>query len=389
MPVSVPTQTKPTSGEQIVDNRRPRFPAWIRRSTIAAVILFLAINALLLALSGPERNSKNLWNGTGSIEIAVKTFQKLQERPKVVLLGSSLMMYPFWALDKLKYPGQTPDIFNHRVSNQMADAYVASGQPRPVVYSFATFGQMISDAYLYVDQFLQGGKTPEYLVFGIAPRDFHDSDLPAPMSTYVFKYLVDIATFPRYAELYLPAFQDKADFVLGRICFFYGRRWHLQHQVDTAIDRAYARCGFKSENTVKPAVDNAGFMMWGGDDARWAGSKNEYKRRYKNIEGKDVPLQMGFLRKLVELCHQRNIKVIVINMPLTDINRELMPTGFYQDFSRQVAEITNRPGVKFVDLGSSPEFVHADFWDTSHLNHAGGAKLMKHVMPLVTGQQKF
>src|SRR5262249_26536995 len=156
--------------------------------------------------------------------------------------------------------------------------FEALGQPRPVVYSFATFGQMISDGYLYVDQFLKGDKSPQYLVFGIAPRDFHDSDLPAPMATYPFKYLVDITNFGRYAGLYLPEFQDKADFVIGRICYFYGHRWHLQHEVQRGVEKAYTGLGIKCDTAPKSVADGGGFMMWGREDVRWNSSRNEYKR---------------------------------------------------------------------------------------------------------------
>jgi hypothetical protein len=356
---------------------------WYQRSTLVAVLLFLVLNGCLLAFC-KERNSTNLWNGTGSIDIAVKTFKKLKERPRVVLLGSSLMMYPFWCLDKLKDPAHVSDIFNHRRSTQLEDIYQMMGQPRPVVYSFATFGQMISDGYLYVDQFLKGDRAPEYLVFGIAPRDFHDSDLPAPMATYPFKYLVDISNFPRYADLYLPSFQEKADFVVGKICYFYGHRWHLQKEANRAIVKGYEKVGIKCDTGPAPAKDAGGFMLWGREDVRWASSKNEYKRRYSNIDtSKDVPLQMGFLQKLLELCQQRHIKVIVINMPLSDINRAQMPAGFYEKFNHQLAQVTARDGVQLIDIGSAPEFVHSDYWDTSHLNHAGGHKLLKYVVPQI------
>lgn len=384
MPASLQTKAqKQETAESSprADNAKPGRSFWVR-SAVAALALFLLVNILLIARFGDNKPSHDLWNGTGSIEIATKDFQGIHERPHVVLLGSSLMMYPFWAVDEENSPAQTSDIFHHRRSLYMEQLLTQPGKPRPLVYSFAIFGQMVSDAYLYIEQFLKGDRAPDYIVFGIAPRDFHDSDLPAPMATYTFQKIVDMTNFAQYANLYLPSFQDKADFIAGRVCFFYGRRWHFQREVNRAIEKVYKFVGLNAPDTgPKRPTDAAGFMMWGREDVRWNASLHEYMRRYRNIQGKDVELQMNFLKSILDLCAQRHIKVVVVNMPLSDVNRNLMPPGFYDNFRARISAMTNRPDVHFVDLGASSEFVHEDFWDTTHLNQLGGAKLIWHILP--------
>lgn len=356
---------------------------WVKRVTFAALGLFLALNTVLWVKCGNDKVSHDMWSGVGSIDVAVDRYGKVAQKPRVVLLGSSLMMYPFWSVDKEADPS-IDDIFHHRQSLALASAITPAGQPKPLVFSFAIFGQMISDAYLYVDQFLKGDKTPEYVVFGIAPRDFHDSDLSAPMASYSFKRLVTLTNFFDYAGMYLPTFQEQADFVLGRSVFFYGRRWRLQKEVNHAFEKVYALFGIKSPVAEQPRTQ-AGFMLAAREDVRWDGSKNEYARRYRSIDSsKDVALQLAFLNRVLELCGKRNIKVILVNMPLTDINRGLLPAGFYDQFRKDLATAANRKGVQFVDLGSDPGFTHADFWDTSHLNNAGGHKLIARIKPLLT-----
>jgi hypothetical protein len=329
-----------------------------------------------------------MWGGTGSIDLAVGDYAKLPKRPAVVLLGSSLMMYPFWAMDREKH-AQIGDIFHHHESLVLEDALKSHGRNNTGVYSFAIFGQMVSDAYIYVNEYLKGDRAPEYLVYGIAPRDFSDFDLPAPMATLTFKRLVSMSNFAQYASLYLPGFQEKADFLLGHTCFFYGRRWKLQHEVTKGIDKVYSFLHLKDKGAVAAPEDSAGFMMAGREDVRWNNSFNEYRRRYRDIESKDLSVQYGFLKRLLDVCAQRHIKVVLVNMPLTDLNRGLFQGDFYLRYRGQIAAIADRPGVKLVDLGDSQEFEHGDFWDTTHLNHGGGHKLIKHVVPLIDGEQSI
>ncbi len=389
MPASLQQQANPSaeqSNESPKDSKKVRPFGWFQHTAIAAFAIFMALNVFLLTRYGEDKKSNDMFHGTGSMDYAVRTFEKLQQQPRVVLLGSSLMMYPFWALDKFKLPAQTGDMFHQRESLVLEQLLTKPGQPKPIVYSFAVFGQMVSDAYLYVDQFLQGNKKPEYIVYGIAPRDFHDGDLPAPMTTYSFKRLVNISNFAHYADLYLPSFQEKADFLAGKSCFFFGHRWNLQHEFNRAVEKLYKACGITSDGAAKPSSDaGSAFSLYGGTEERWKGSLSEYSRRYRNIDtSKDVDLQMGFLQKLLSICSQREIKVILVNMPLTDVNRELMPPGFYDQYTQRVARVAENNGAQFIDLGYAPEFIHDDYWDTTHLHHNGGMKMLKYLLPVLS-----
>ncbi len=352
-----------------------------------AICLFALLNFALWKVVGEEKAaSKDLWNGTGSIDLAIDGLAALKTRPNVVLLGSSLMMYPFWAMDKER-DSKIGDIFHHHFSHAMEDKLVQGGMKDPTVYSLAIFGQMSSDAYIYVYEFLKGDKKPEWLVLGIAPRDFSDYDLPSPTATYTFQRLVGLANFDRYAALYLPTWQGRTDFLMNHVCFFYNRRWRLQKEFDKVINKAYAFAGFTQAQTqAKPTENNAGFMLSGSEDERFANSLNEYKRRYRYIGDRDLTVQMGFLDRLLAVCHERGIKVILINMPLTDMNRQLLPQGFYDQFSQRIGNLAKSHEANFLNLGASPEFNRGDFWDTTHLNHSGGRKLLKHILPITSAQ---
>jgi hypothetical protein len=196
-----------------------------------------------------------------------------------------------------------------------------------------------------VNEYLKGDKKPDVLMFGIAPRDFYDGDLPSPTATFTFKRLVGLDNFAQYADSYFPSWQDKADWLASHVCYFYGKRWKLQKEAGKVVDRAYDTLGVPNEESLTPAQTNAGFMLNGSAEERWSNSTKEYHRRYHDIGNKDLSIQEGFLKKLLALCGQRHIKVVLVNMPLSEKNRDLLPPGFYDKYRNKIADMANLPGV--------------------------------------------
>lgn len=383
-------------------------------SAIVALVCFIILNVFLWQVAGQEKKVKGtandttmeLWSGAGSVDLTVNDFRRLKQRPTIVLLGSSLVMHPFWAMDAELDHG-IADIFHYHNSRALTDALAQAKYPGQRVFNMAVFGAMASDAYIYADKFLQGDKKPDYLVLGIAPRDFSDADLPTPMATFTFRKLVNLTNFNRYANMYMPSWQDKADFLATHACFFYGKRWRLQHEVQKAFDKILSPALAHNTGVAGAALlhdpkganavlshdaklidpqseSKAGFMLAGTQNERWLGSAKEYRRRYQNIGDKDLHVQMSFLARILSTCQARGIKVVLMNMPLTALNRSLLPPEFYDRFRTRIKSIASEfTNVSMLDLGDAPEFTNADFWDTAHLNQSGGHKLLRHLAPAI------
>lgn len=367
-------------------SRRTVSPAFI------ALILFAAIN-LVLCLgftrekhptrdAGSDAYANNLWAGTGSIDITADQFNALDRRPNVVLLGSSLMMHPIYMLDRIA-TGTNSDIFHYHASVALERALEHAGLAQRRVFNMSTFGQMISDSYIWADQFLDGAKRPDAIVFGVAPRDFYDAQLSAPLASFTFKRLVGLRHLNRYADLFLPRPQDRLEFVADHACFFYGKRVRLQREARNAADVICTRIKLiPPAPAKKPPADIGLAMTAESRDRRWADSMREYRKRYSGIDTADLSVQFGFLDRFLDLCTARGIKVVLLNMPLTERNRTLMPPAFYQRYRHELARMTsNHKNVSLCDLGSSADFKDADYWDTAHLNQFGGRKLVDHLVP--------
>ena len=362
-------------------------------SAVIALSLFLIANLSLFAIFGPVKSYGNdLWNGTGSIDLSIKDFEALKQTPDVVLLGSSLIMYPFWSMDFADHK-KIGDLFHHHRSftlEKRLQEIDPIQEKKPMVFSWAIFGQMASDGYIYANEFLKGDKKPKVLVWGIAPRDFNDAELSSPMNTISFQRLVNLNNFNDYSDIYLPTFQDKAEFLISKSVFLYGRRWHIQKEVNKGADKLVLLANPtedpKQDPTRKPGFEKksgGGLKFTGGREEIWEHSTMEYSRRYKNVNLDKLRVQLGFMKRLLGLCKARGIDVLVVNMPLTKTNRGLMPDGFYQNYRDEIAKLSKEGGAKFVDCGPDPNFIDADFWDTAHMSHQGGYKLLDRITPVL------
>jgi len=140
--------------------------------------------------------------------------------------------------------------------------------------------------------------------------------------------------------------------------------------------------GVSAAPASEPGADITN-KLTGAAYERWVSSLREYRNRYKGIGDRDLSVQMNCLERTLKLCDERGIKVVLVNLPLTKANRDLMPEHFYERFGRQLAAVAgkHKADVTYFDLSMDSRFKDIDFWDTVHMNQLGGAKLLEAVVP--------
>ena len=381
-----------------------------------ALAIFTVINLGLAQVSSiqQERSARSaggdFWTNPALIDLAIKEYKEQKPPANVVLLGSSLMMFPFWAMDA-SFDPKIADIAHYHKSVALQAVLEKNGIKNSSVFSLASAGQMSSDAFLYASEFLKGDTKPEVVVWGIAPRDFADDNVKSPMATVSFKQIVDLHNFSSYAKTFLPRFEDKAEFIANHSCFLYGRRWRFQKEADRTLEKisaAVARVfvGKAADSKITATAGSAvpapiaaaaaatsantpdlsiSSLLAGTAEQRWETSTREYRGRYKNIAERDLSVQMSCLDNTLKICQERGIKVVLVNMPLTKLNQGLMADGFYQRFNQQVKTLASAYGkdVTLVDMTNQSQFQESDFWDTVHMNHIGGSKLIGGILPAI------
>lgn len=111
-------------------------------------------------------------------------------------------------------------------------------------------------------------------------------------------------------------------------------------------------------------------------DKRWSSSLKEYRRHYRDLDPGRIQTSFAYLDRLFHLCKNENIRLLVVNMPLSADNQKMLPPGFYTDFRKHLKQCTTAAGVKFIDA-CDQNFTKDEFSDTAHLNEIGAVKLEK------------
>lgn len=298
--------------------------------------------------------------------------------PKVVLLGSSVVATPFFLLDY--DPLKPSDYFERNCDVKAMDVSMFAGKPNSV-FSMGTDAAMVSDCYFLARKYLLGAHKPQVLVLGLTPRDFSDSYPLNPNESMVFRYLAELKDFVWASQVYLVNFDDVAKFFLNRTVSLFAERPSIQGKV---VDRLLLiELKFLGPNikAVNQSPDTRSFIP--DERERWEVSRKEYVERYQHLDKKRIDSCFKFLRRLLRLCVNNKIHVIVVNMPLSAVNVNLLPTGFYEKFEHDLEQTAAESNAEYIDCHRLNLFHHDDFFDTAHLNQNGAVKLSEQLKPLI------
>lgn len=344
----------------------------------AAFVAFIALNIgfsipILISLSSGARNE----GVDRCCDTAFKQLTQATVRPDIVLMGSSLMMSAIWGYDSATYKN-VGDFFAYHRSQGLETALAKRGLKNLAIVNLALPGAMISDGFLIANKLLDGPNAPGMIVYGIAPRDFMDDFLTGDTRTPIFERLLTVSDIPSLGDLYLPTWSDKMDFVTAHLFYFYGRRWNCQQKVEHFWqDAVVSKVASKQNISETPSAPK--FDLLGDRTKLWATSIAEYRARYRHFNEEQFKKQIDFLSRFLAAEHKRGTRVLLVNMPLTQANRELMPEGVYAKYLLALNTTAKHCNVTVLDPQIKERFADADFFDTAHLNGSGGAKLIAQI----------
>jgi hypothetical protein len=330
----------------------------------------------------------------------VRDFHNTKQAPDVVLMGSSLMMAAFHGADAATLNVAQNAAFHHTCVLFERLLKVRFGKDYKS-FVFALGGEMASDAYAITDSLLKGDKKPGAIIYGIAPRDFMDHSLNSAASTEIFKYMSRLGDLSPVAQESRGSLWEMGEYYLARLSFIYDHRpdfIYVQHRLSNEMARKF--CGYKEMDLKQAPIeirkqaftelpeDNAPNELMicppSKSDEIFHDNSDEYVYRYKKVSQKQFKGQLQYLERMLKTAQERNIKVILINMPLTELNVSLMPTGFYADYLSKVQTLAKKDNALMLDMNNPKIFPKRYFSDTVHLNVPGG----KHFIEVLTDMLK-
>ena len=373
-------------------------------AVLVGIGVFFAINFVLLIsqplskVSPETLPSAHTWTFW-----AAKEFAAEKKAPDVVICGSSVLMHPI-ARVEAEHTGKNIDyVLNHQssyVADKLAGILNKSGLS---CFSFSLPGSMVSDDYMVMRALLSGPKKPAVVVLGLTLRDFIDSGVTCPGATPPFKYLKRYTNIDEFADLAMPQVWQRMDYWIGKLVYLNGRKMDLQtilsegakNTLTPLYTQCFAPCRLLEMDPTRNTPANLrgemepGMMIVGPNEvARYDDNTAEYRKRYKRNDPKMFEIQSKFLERLLSEAKQNGIRVVMVNIPVTEENHTLMPPLAYEKYQQRVKELATKWNVDYVDPAPSIKLSKADFYDSVHMNASGGRKLLdSFVNAVVTDKQ--
>jgi hypothetical protein len=336
-------------------------------------LVFLVLNFVSARLAKVDAK-KHPSNENAKAVLA--NFHGLKEKPEVVLMGSSLVRFPFWLSD-LKHSNNVAR-FNDYSWCEYLEKQVGKKANRSVtIFDMGIDAAMVSDVYLICEKLFVGRDAPRLIVYGTNPRDFMDDLLPSDTGTLSFARLHGLNDLSRSDGLFATNLQEKADLFLQSISPLYQYRREWQERLGkfylTILPEPPTQApligppalSYEQQNLAN--VDRAKMQ-----DGEWIRSIAEYEARWAKPSQEQFRRQARYLNAFLALAHDRGIEVLLIKMPLTQTNKSLMPQGLITAYDRVIAEEAKRWNVEVIDMKGKFTPGEFYFFDIVHLNAKGG-----------------
>jgi hypothetical protein len=375
-------------------------------SFVVALVLFILANALVGPLGkasttciDPLRFQDSpaaFKDGRPGSWWITRSYLQEVSAPEVVLFGSS-QLGGVNAADAKLLSRKLDWVLDHRC--QIMQQALAQRIGSPVsVFVCGLPGAMISDHYL-ISRSLFPFKKPSLVILTVAPRDFIDNFLPEISSTEPYRF------FSRYLQsdevvkkLMLPSWNDQlqnaftSTFPLKNISSLFAWRTAL----DGLLGVVHLKLGGVAANQSLPNQTGWLFSLNSNDCVRpgqcvvlpnmptdFIDNSTEYAKRYRNCNPPVYRQEMQYLTEYLKYCREQKIRVLLVDMPLTELNRKLLPAVFWASYKSGINTACKQYGASYLDLSTDSDFRINDFVDTVHLNATGGTKLVNKVADAV------
>lgn len=351
-------------------------------TAVVALCLLFALDACY-SIARPQGKEDRFQLDQSDVLNVIKAYRNEPSPPDVALLGSSLIEVPTIEAAAIAANKPVDRLTHHRCDYFEKELSTQIGY-RPTIVSLAVGGEMVSDAYLLSKRLLVGQRAPRAIIYGIGPRDFQDNLMPGVDSSDTFKLLSAVDDLPDLLLSKQLSPETKLALTVENLSGFWSNRTQLASFTSQSLANTVTPLFPEMKRSVSEAPKRTdvrtfiagmiapGQAVWHPDDEYML---QNYLARYNPIAPSQIETQLGYFQRLIQLCKERKIPIMIANMPLGDINRKVMAPGFYEKFLVDTQKICREQNVPYIDLNVAPLASKENFLDTVHLNPTGSALL--------------
>ncbi|MBU6452326.1 MAG: hypothetical protein KGS72_11140 [Cyanobacteria bacterium REEB67] len=371
--------------------------------TISALLLFAAVNVVIGAAPPPPPeafkaadfilNARILAEGKPSSWWLARSYMTAPHQPEVVICGSS-QIGGLQAADARVLNKPIDFVENHHCDVLERDLRGKLGI-NPYVFISALPGAMISDHFAIAKSLFAAKGKPALLVLTVSPRDFIDNTLPGAGATEPYKFFSAHSDLTSFTDIaYNDGWSRMSHFVsselpLRRLTTEIENAQHHWTEVNSDSP-ADTTCGVEQKAAAAADLSQQVKFVMGGYQGNirpgdavlypshlkiFVNNVGDYKKRYRNTHPANYEAQMQYFKNYLSYLSDQGVRVLVVGMPLTELNRDILPADFWQEFRGRLLLTCGSTGAEWLDLSDSKAFTVDDFVDTVHLNADGGVKL--------------
>ncbi len=341
----------------------------------------------------------------------IPTFLKSGNNPDVLVMGSSLPMMTI-AMWDAEYAKAVDTKSIEKIRRYTGAVYLKELLSKKhgsdiEVFNLTSAGAMASDASLVLEKALLCGKHPRAIIYGIGPRTFQDNTYP--QVTPIAEVLTKWRTFDDLLDSEL-SFDEKRDVFFSQFWNYYREKSDYKsffvnytcYKLDraptiyAAQQRVAAREALKKNGGSAPSSTNGAQQdpcefetaeeLFPGKrpsspDEHQAPDKLAadlalYNVRYNPPDLKRFSKELDHLKDFISLCEREKIKLLIVNMPITQQNKNLLKNNLYGHYLKEVSTLADRSSsASFLDLNDGKTCTLSDFTDSVHCNAVGGKKV--------------
>lgn len=297
-------------------------------------------------------------------------FLMSRQKPQILILGSSLSLaaLPPFADNKDNALALRRDL----------------GDPTPAqVDLLATPGKLISDDYLLTKTLLyKTRQKPRLLVLTYSFRDFHDNLSMVDLNQTPISRMLDFSQsnlhfYPNLLNCFTP------DGLTGEIkALTASHQSHYQAVVSLYRHTVSDKGADLFKPTRKDSADkeSSAKTPTQSTSAKVSAKSNleEYAKRYQPFNSKRFAKQLECLKGLLETAQMEQLPVVLINMPVTEVNRNLIKSPD-ANWQAPIKQLAMQYGADCGDFDAAPlnsNLTTNDFSDSIHLNKSGQTKFI-------------
>ena len=371
---------------------------------VGAILIVVALNVALLKFD-PLRNLNpdSLPAAKTWVWWAAQDYKQRQPAPDVALLGCSIVMHSIWFAEATHRNQPVELIVDHecRALSDKVSKLVPGTHPR--VFNFGLPGAMPSDDTMIVRALFNGQHKPKVVVLGLAPRDTFDNTFHTPAGTKHYQYLSRFTEVHEPEDMLVPQVWERPKFWMQRAIYLKDKAKAIQNVASAEIrsvglpvlsqfprspldsapkdeDRTYALFKDELERGFWIAQPNAPYRY---TDVAW-----DAKRKIGAPNNSMFKIQTQWIAKFIEACKERDIAVVVVNLPVSTVARQIMGEPLYQRHVALLQDLSKRYNCTVVDSNNTATYQPSDWTDWAHMRDRGGLKILDAMAQAIAKDQQ-